>query len=98
MSEERTRYLVELTARQTEYSRRLIVVEMPADCSVDDIEALDSASLDLLATQNGSDSKWDFDYYDYDFELQPEIKVDQETDLPADVVMHLDDDGDLVAA
>jgi len=96
MNEEKKKVIVKLAASQTEFSQRLIVVELPASCSVDDIESVGSQFLDQLATESGSDSKWEFESYDYDLEIRPEIEVGPDTDLPPDVVLHLDD-GDLVA-
>ena len=96
MSEEKKRVIVELYANETSVSRAQLVVEVPADCSFDEIDRLDGDSLHSMALANGSEVEWKFEEYEGDFEVLSGIDAGRATNETPDVELTFDE-GNLVA-
>lgn len=79
------RVFVDLWAHETLLQRRRIVLEVPADCTVEEIEHLGGITLDDWANAEGVDSWYETEEHE-DFDVLGEISVE------AGVPDHLDSD------
>ena len=97
MIEEKKKILVELFGTETSVSRKLIVVELPCDCSNEEIKELGGELLDELATESGGDAEWTFTCYEDDFEVRTDVEIGMATELTPDVELRFDEAKGLVA-